>query len=181
MKQLNEITELDELITSIKNLKTRGQIKRLGKWLDQSALLGPFTEFLLKQGFEVEGCAGKHLIKIFLNRSKDAQKRSNPVHIDEGFICAHCSRAVASGGAQIRDHCPYCLHGLHLDLIPGDRAANCSGVMVPLYLETQSGLTWIHYRCSVCSHAFRVRAHKDDELLKFVQLREGSAHLNGDK
>ena len=181
MKQPSEITQLDELISSLQNIKTRGQIKRWGKWLERSALFGSFKELLSKKGLDVESCSGKQLIRLFLNRAQDSQQRSNTVHIDEGFVCAHCGSVVAPGVVQIRDHCPHCLYGLHLDQIPGDRASDCRGLMSPLYLESQGGLTWIHYRCSSCSHSFRVRSHRDDELLKFAQqLGRRPPRQNGD-
>ena len=171
MKQPSEITQFEELLFALEQLKSRGEIKRWGKWLEQSSFYELFKEHLSKQGFSVEGCAGKQLIRLYLNRAQKAQKRTNPVHVDEGFICAHCQKSVAPGGAQIRDHCPYCLYGRHLDRIPGDRDANCQGLMIPQYLESQGNTTWIHYSCSDCPHTFRVRAHQDDHLLEFVQKK----------
>ena len=59
--------------------------------------------------------SGKKCIRILLDRSRDAQVRKNPIHRDESFQCCVCKRQVKEGEVQIRDHCPFCLHGLHLD------------------------------------------------------------------
>ena len=49
----------------------------------------------------------------------------------ETFTCAVCGRTVTSAGAGSlhRNHCPYCLSSVHLDDQPGDRAAECGGIM----------------------------------------------------
>ena len=50
---------------------------------------------------------------------------------DEGFNCKVCGRPVVPAGAASdhRNHCPNCLSSLHLDDEPGDRAADCGGIM----------------------------------------------------
>ena len=35
----------------------------------------------------------------------------------------------AGAGSDHRNHCPNCLHSLHLDNEPGDREADCGGIM----------------------------------------------------
>ena len=35
-------------------------------------------------------------------------------------------------GTQHRNHCPNCLSSLHLDIEPGDREADCGGIMDPV-------------------------------------------------
>ena len=41
---------------------------------------------------------------------------------DNGFICAHCGKEVEPLGYTSRNHCPFCLWSLHVDINPGDRA-----------------------------------------------------------
>ena len=84
--------------------------------------------------------------------------------MDESFFCGNCSKEVSVGGSMIRDHCPYCLWGRHLDNVPGDRMAQCGGLMKPISFSFQGGVRWIHYHCSRCSHKFRVRSHPDDVM-----------------
>jgi len=38
-----------------------------------------------------------------------------------------------------RNHCPSCLWSRHVDIVPGDRASECHGMMRPLRLDYRSG------------------------------------------
>ena len=75
---------------------------------------------------------------------------------NKGFTCAHCGMVVApltNGG--YRNHCPRCLHSVHVDQTPGDRASDCAGLMRPVALRHRGGKGWqILHRCLVCG-AFR--------------------------
>ena len=48
---------------------------------------------------------------------------------DNGFICKNCGFEVQPLGYSSRNHCPNCLHSLHVDINPGDRANECGGIM----------------------------------------------------
>ena len=50
------------------------------------------------------------------------------------FTCKVCGWKVgpAGAGSEHRNHCPNCLHSLHLDVEPGDRAADCGGILEPI-------------------------------------------------
>lgn len=52
----------------------------------------------------------------------------------DSFSCRVCGRLVKPEGAgsSHRNHCPNCLCSLHVDITPGDRAADCGGVMEPV-------------------------------------------------
>ena len=158
-----------ELEHTLNQLRSRGEIKRFGVWLD----LNPKQRDALRSMLEEKGeelpehLKGKQLIKRWLKRDQIAQRRSNPIHIDEGFRCSYCHCTVLAGGAMIRDHCPYCLSSQHLDIVPGDRAANCGGQLVPVDLEYRTQQWWIHYKCQLCAHTHRVRAHPDDQIESF--------------
>ena len=40
-----------------------------------------------------------------------------------GFICQHCGKEVLPlTDGSYRNHCPFCLYSLHVDITPGDRA-----------------------------------------------------------
>ena len=54
---------------------------------------------------------------------------------DSGFICAHCGKEVEPLGFTSRNHCPFCLWSLHVDVHPGDRANQCKGQMEPIRVE----------------------------------------------
>ena len=70
-------------------------------------------------------------------------------------------RPLSSGG--YRNHCPVCLHSLHVDVNPGDRAADCGGVMEPVAVEHSSKKGWVLvHRCRDCGAARRNKAALDD-------------------
>jgi hypothetical protein len=41
---------------------------------------------------------------------------------DDFFVCVHCGKEVKPLGYTSRDHCPFCLWSVHVDVNPGDRA-----------------------------------------------------------
>ncbi len=163
------------LMERLAQTRSRGQVKALGLVLDTDPVARECAEELaLRRGIGATSeMNGKRLVKALLDRTDQAQVRSNPIHRDETFDCINCSRAVSVGGAQVRDHCPFCLHGRHVDVVPGDRAAQCRGLLVPsdFSLEGRAGVI-IHYRCNKCTHTFRVRAHPDDALPPGLRLQE---------
>ena len=65
------------------------------------------------------------------NKRKTFEKgyyKTHPCH--DSFICRVCGRLVVPEGAGSghRNHCPNCLHSLHVDVEPGDRASDCGGL-----------------------------------------------------
>ncbi|MGA1191204.1 MAG: RNHCP domain-containing protein [Bdellovibrionota bacterium] len=72
----------------------------------------------------------------------------------ENFICEHCDTFVKGNGYT--NHCPECLWSKHVDIQPGDRAAECLGTMEPVTIapKTGSGLEGarILHRCKVCGY-----------------------------
>jgi len=83
---------------------------------------------------------------------------------DEGFICAYCGKEVQPLGYTSRNHCPYCLHSLHLDINPGDRACNCGGIMSPIGIEIspKKGYVIIH-KCDKCNLVRKNKSANDDD------------------
>ncbi len=68
------------------------------------------------------------------------------------FTCIHCGQQIKSlKNGSYRNHCPYCLYSLHLDIKIGDRANDCKGVMKPIGVKShkKKGLQIIH-ECTVC-------------------------------
>ena len=170
------------LPSRLQALRSRGEIKRFGEEVDRDpALRAALLALARQRGHEPEeGIGGKRLTRLLLEREEDARERKNPIHRDEAFRCASCGAAVPPGGAMVRDHCPRCLRGLHVDVVPGDRAADCGGTLEPVRLELRGGVVLIHHRCQRCGHAFLVRAHPDDAVppsLDVARLpRVGPAH-----
>ena len=70
---------------------------------------------------------------------------------DEGFVCAHCGKTVSPNKVTSRDHCPHCLHSLHVDIFPGDRKNPCRGLLVPVSARPHAKKGFqIIYKCNKC-------------------------------
>ena len=81
-----------------------------------------------------------------------------------GFVCAHCERTVPPlQNGSYRNHCPFCLYSLHVDVFPGDRANDCHGLLEPIGAEHNGKKGWvILYRCTRCGEPGRNKAALDD-------------------
>lgn len=87
--------------------------------------------------------------------------------INESFPCGHCGHNVPPASGTCRDHCPRCLHSLHVDVNPGDRAAGCGGLLVPrAYSQHKKKGFLIHYTCAKCG------AEKVNRFLDFDEHEE---------
>ncbi len=150
--------------------RTRADWKRLGAWLDDEGrpLREPLLAAARREGVELPDEAlswpGKRLLRRARGAEVSARERLNPIRIDESFTCEHCARQVPPGLSLVRDHCPFCLRSLHVDRVPGDRAAGCGGLMDPTGVELggRAGVV-ITYRCRLCGYEHRNRAALDVE------------------
>lgn len=149
--------------------RTRGDCKRLGARLDTDPGLKHAVAAAARQrGVELPDDAaswpGKRLLRRARGRETSSQQRTNPIARDEAFTCVGCGRAVPPHGRTARDHCPYCLVGLHVDAVtPGDRASTCGGVLTPIAVEGQRGRWVLVYRCESCGAERRNRVLEDGE------------------
>ena len=98
---------------------------------------------------------------------------------DNGFVCGHCGKTVEPLGFTSRNHCPFCLWSLHVDVNPGDRAAECGGLMEPVRVEPdpRKGYVIIH-RCTKCGELRRIRAAypakvQPDDIKLLIRLTSG--------
>lgn len=93
----------------------------------------------------------------------------NFIRRKEDFECERCGKKVVGDGYT--DHCPNCLWGKHVDKeIPGDRASDCGGGMEAVELKVKSEKWKVRYVCLKCGHEFWVRAAKDDNREKLMEL-----------
>ena len=68
------------------------------------------------------------------------------------FDCQNCAAAVLPvTNGSYRNHCPFCLHSLHVDDTPGDRRNPCGALMMPVCLtrHARKGPQLVH-RCARC-------------------------------
>lgn len=74
-------------------------------------------------------------------------------------------------GTQHRNHCPNCLTSLHLDVEPGDRSADCGGLMEPIGVWVRKGGEWaIIHRCRRCGALSSNRTAADDNPVKLMSI-----------
>ncbi|MGC8652213.1 MAG: RNHCP domain-containing protein [Candidatus Micrarchaeia archaeon] len=93
--------------------------------------------------------------------------------IVEDFTCENCGTIVRGNGYT--DHCPNCLWSKHVDNNPGDRRANCGGMMKPVHTEfKRNGNFIIYYKCERCGAQKHVIAADNDnrELLETLSVRK---------
>lgn len=90
---------------------------------------------------------------------------------DSGFVCASCGREVPPLGYSSRNHCPYCLCSLHVDINPGDRACECGGIMEPTAVRPDPRRGFIiTQRCTKCGFTRNNGAQKDDDVSLLIRL-----------
>ncbi len=95
---------------------------------------------------------------------------SNFKRVIEDFECGLCGMVVKGGGYT--NHCPECLWSKHMDVNPGDRAEDCSGLMKPKSaLYTRDGNFTIVHECLKCGATKKVKASPSDnrDLLESLQ------------
>jgi len=90
---------------------------------------------------------------------------------DEGFICKNCEKAVEPLIYSSRNHCPFCLHSVHADIMPGDRLNDCGGILEPFLTQPDLKKGWIiNFRCLKCGAHVRNKAAKDDNKSLLIKL-----------
>ncbi len=108
------------------------------------------------------------------NKKKSFNKGYYKTHpCNSTFVCKVCGRTVAAGGAgsKHRNHCSYCLSSQHLDIKPGDREAECGGVMEPIAVWVRKNGEWaIIHRCKICGILSSNRIAADDNPMKLMSL-----------
>lgn len=108
------------------------------------------------------------------NKRKQYQKGYYKTHANhETFTCRNCGREVIPEGAGTdhRNHCPNCLCSVHLDIEPGDRTADCGGLMEPVAVWVRKNGEWaIIHRCRICGHMSSNRVAADDNPMKLMSI-----------
>lgn len=108
------------------------------------------------------------------NKKKSYKKGYYKSHAcNENFTCKVCGRLVVPNGAgsDHRNHCPYCLTSMHLDIEPGDREADCGGAMEPVAVWVRKNGEWaIIHRCKICGALSSNRIAADDNPMKLMSI-----------
>lgn len=89
---------------------------------------------------------------------------------DEEFKCENCGQLVSPLGYTARDHCPHCLYSKHVDIMPGDRANTCKGLLKPIGIEKFKDTYKILYKCTSCNEPHKNIMAKDDNMELIIEL-----------
>lgn len=108
------------------------------------------------------------------NKKKSFEKGYYKTHACmDSFTCKVCGRVITPRGAGTnhRNHCPNCLSSLHVDEAPGDRQADCSGIMEPVAVWVRKNGEWaIIHRCHLCGAMSSNRIAADDNPMKLMSI-----------
>jgi DNA-directed RNA polymerase subunit RPC12/RpoP len=89
---------------------------------------------------------------------------------NESFVCINCGKIVRPHPFSSRDHCNFCLVGLHVDKEPGDRENECKGILEPVGIRKRYGKEQIAYRCQKCKAIVYCVFAPDDSLEVKIEL-----------
>lgn len=108
------------------------------------------------------------------NKKRSFEKGYYKTHpCTDSFTCKVCGRLVVpcGAGSEHRNHCPNCLSSQHLDNDPGDRSADCGGVMEAIAVWVRKNGEWaIIHRCKICGALSSNRIAADDNPMKLISL-----------
>ncbi|MFA6446245.1 MAG: RNHCP domain-containing protein [Candidatus Paceibacterota bacterium] len=89
----------------------------------------------------------------------------------EDFVCEHCGVNVQGSGYT--NHCPKCLWSKHVDVNPGDRLANCCGLMKPISAVQEDKVWFIIQKCQKCDHERRNKFGPEDSFDELIIISQG--------
>jgi Zn finger protein HypA/HybF involved in hydrogenase expression len=86
----------------------------------------------------------------------------------EDFVCEKCGNQVVGNG--FTNHCPKCLWSKHVDVYPGDRQAECGGMMRATKIEIEKGEWVLTHTCEKCTYSKRNKISKEDDVEKITEI-----------
>lgn len=86
----------------------------------------------------------------------------------EDFVCEHCGAKVTGNGYT--NHCPVCLWSKHVDVMPGDRAESCKGLMQPIEIKSVRDGYIITHKCEKCGAIRHNKASATDNFEALLKL-----------
>lgn len=95
----------------------------------------------------------------------------------EDFVCAHCGAKVLGNGYT--NHCPKCLWSRHVDNNPGDRAADCGGMMQPIAVKTVVDGFIITHKCEKCGKTINQHSSESDDMDTIIAISSNSDFIFG--
>ena len=97
---------------------------------------------------------------------------------EEDFVCENCGAKVIGNGYT--NHCPKCLYSKHVDVNPGDRSADCGGLMEPVDIEIKDGNYVLIHKCKKCGFVRKNKVSNQDNFEAVLDIsRNKTARLKG--
>ncbi len=93
----------------------------------------------------------------------------------EDFTCNRCLASVKGNGYT--NHCPSCLWSRHVDILPGDRAETCGGMMKPEEVMTRNRNYIVIHLCTTCGKQKTNKLQKGDNFNTVLKIAKTSSHL----
>ena len=107
-------------------------------------------------------------------RHEQCERERRRIDISKPFKCRRCKSfiGVPPAGGKQRNHCPNCLHSLHVDgKTPGDRRSDCESLMEPAgTFFRRNGEQAVLHRCLGCGFERYNRVAADDSPLLLMRL-----------
>jgi RNHCP domain len=97
-----------------------------------------------------------------MSQNKIFQKRK------EDFLCEQCGVWVEGSGYT--NHCPKCLYSKHVDIFPGDRGAECGGLMAPVMFEQNNNEYVLVHQCLSCGYEKKNKTSPADDFEELLKL-----------
>lgn len=94
-------------------------------------------------------------------------------NIPNFFYCANCTKKVPirAMGTKNRNHCPFCLYSIHVDVTIGDRKSTCHGLMEPIgKCYKLDGEEMLLHKCIKCGFVRKNRVAGDDSFGAVAKL-----------
>ncbi len=92
----------------------------------------------------------------------------------EDFVCGKCGNQVKGNG--FTNHCPNCLFSKHVDIKPGDRLADCGGLMKPIKVEGTEKEYRVLHKCTACGYEKVNKVAGDDNIEALVAIIKESSN-----
>lgn len=88
----------------------------------------------------------------------------------EQFRCEACGYSVQGNGYT--NHCTKCFVSKHVDVYPGDRGADCGGLMPVVQIFFTHGEWRVIQRCERCGETKQNRVQAEDDMEYLSRLNE---------
>jgi hypothetical protein len=66
------------------------------------------------------------------------------------------------------------LYSKHVDINPGDRAADCGGLMKPIWVELKKDKYVITHQCEICGYKKKNKVAKEDDFEEILKINNTS-------